>query len=357
MALVNYSNDVPVLVLFNIDPDWSTLEQEEVIKTTFQLNESISSEGHQTVLVPINSPDLDLVLGYYDPSKYIVFNWCEGVPGIEHSEPLVARYLEEHGFTFTGAGSSAIELAQDKCRTKRVFDKAEISTPRWQMCSRPSYLKWNRFPAIVKLAREHCSEGIDRNSVVTTEEELKNQVRKVINKYNQPALVEEFIDGRELHVTLVGNGDLDILPPAEMEFSMFTDEHDRLCTFDSKFIPQSEGYCNIQTILPAPLEKDERNRIQRDCIAAYRAIGCRDYARIDLRIRDGEVFILDVNPNPDISPDTSTILAAELAGYSYGAFGNRIINLAAERHPALMEQAMDEVEYPAGASLTETDIV
>jgi len=158
-------------------------------------------------------------------------------------------------------------------------------------------------------------------------------VRYIIEKYQQPALVEDFIDGRELHVTIWGNGSIAMLPPAEMEFSFFTDEHDRLCTYESKFVPESEQYQKIQTILPAPLNDEERRCVESLCKSTYRVSGCRDYARIDMRFRDGIMYVIDVNPNSDISPDTSTILAAELEGYSYGEFGARIIRLAAKRHP------------------------
>ncbi len=335
MPIDNNFSDLPVLLLFNLDLNWSAQEQDEVFNVTLQLDSAIRSLGYQTTLVPVTDTDLDTLLAQYDPQDYIVFNWCESIPGIPHSEWLVAEYLEQRGFAFTGASSSAIALAQDKFRIKRLLDESGILTPIWKVYQRASNVKWNRFPAIVKASQEHCSEGIDRNAVVLTEEELVNRIVYIREKYRQPALVEDFIDGRELHVSLWENGSIDMLPPAEMEFSSFKDEHDRICSYEAKFVPDSEQYQKINTVLPAPLTEKELRDVEDVCKAAYTAVGCRDYARIDIRIKDGVPYVIDINPNADISPDTSTISAAELTGYSYGEFAGRIINLAARRHPLL----------------------
>jgi len=326
--------EIPILLLFNLDPNWSVQEQSEVLNTTSQLSRALDVAGYQTNLVPVTSSDLGRTLSSFDPLENIVFNWCESLPGIRHSEWLVVDYLERSGFTFTGACSTTIALAQDKCRVKQLLSEAGILTPRWQKYDNASDVDWGRFPAIVKPSREHCSEGIDRNAVVMTEAELKDRISYIIDKFQQPALVEDFIDGRELHISLWGNGNIDMLPPAEMEFSLFEDRRDRLCTYESKFVPGSEQYQKIKTVLPALLGEDELGSIEQVCKAAYTVVGCRDYARIDLRMRDGLLYIIDVNPNSDICPDTSTISAAELAGYTYGEFGGHIACLAAHRHPA-----------------------
>ncbi|MDD5093618.1 MAG: ATP-grasp domain-containing protein [Dehalococcoidia bacterium] len=326
------SPEISVLLLFNLDPDWSAHEREEVLEITAQLEKAISSV-YQTILAPVSNSGLNTIMARYNPLEYVVFNWCESLPGVAHSEWIVPEYLEVRGFAFTGASSETIALAQDKYRMKQLLDESGIPTPRWQIYDHPSPVRWRRFPAIVKPSREHCSEGIDRNAVVMTEGELKDRICYVLEKYKQPALVEDFIDGRELHVSLWGDGTIEMLPPAEMEFSLFTDQHDRICSYESKFVPESEPYQNIKTLLPAPLTEDELRRVEEICKATYMVTGCRDYARVDLRIRDGAFYILDVNPNPDISPDTSTVAAAEIAGYSYGDLGQRFVELAAKRHP------------------------
>jgi D-alanine-D-alanine ligase len=121
--------------------------------------------------------------------------------------------------------------------------------------------------------------------------------------------------------------------PAEMDFSAFDDVRDRLCTYDAKFDATSRHYKDIQLHLPAPLTDAEYQLLETTAIATYRRLGCRDYARLDLRLRDGEFYVLDVNPNADLSSEASLAMAAEVAGYSFGAMRSHIVNLAALRHP------------------------
>jgi len=279
--------DVTVLLLYNLDPSWTAQEKEEVISASSQFGQAISAVGHPTKLAPVLSDDISTVLGPYDPSAHIVFNWCEGVPGIPHSESLVARSLELEGFVFMGASSAALAFCEDKRRIKEILEQSGITTPRWRVYDRPQVDRWDKFPAIVKPVSEHCSEGITRESVVMTEAELIKRIAYVLETYHQSALVEEFIDGREFHVSLWGNGHITMLSPAEMDFSLFSEVQDRLCTYDAKFVPGSVHYEGIRTLLPAPLNEDELQTLEEVCRAAYIAIGCRDYGRIDVRSRKG----------------------------------------------------------------------
>jgi D-alanine-D-alanine ligase len=332
MRASDYSSDIPVLLIYNLDPKWSAQEQAGVIDVTSQVGQALSITGHPTTLVPVTSNDLDSVLSGYNPLEYIIFNWCEGLPGVHDSEAIVVEYLEQHNYTFTGATSATLQLAADKCRVKRLLDEAGILTPSWETYEKSSSINWKNFPAIVKPSREHCSQGIHRNAVVTTEARLKNRIRYIIKRFQHPALVENFINGRELHISLWGDGEIEMLPPAEMEFPPFEDQYDRVCTYESKFVPESKQYKNIKTVLPAPLSENELRDLEQICKAAYLLMECRDYARIDLRMKDGLFYILDINPNADICPDTSTIAAAEMAGYTYKDFLGRLVLLAAQRH-------------------------
>jgi D-alanine-D-alanine ligase len=124
-----------------------------------------------------------------------------------------------------------------------------------------------------------------------------------------------------------------MLPPVEMEFSAFSDVRERLCSWDAKFTPGSRHYTEIRTVAPAPLTTEELRLLEKVSRTAYRAMGIRDYARFDFRLRDGVFYLLDPNPNPDISSDASLALMAELSGHSYGQMGSRLIHLAAKRHP------------------------
>jgi len=326
--------DLPVILLYNLDRSWPPADVDEILNLVQDLATGLSTVGHPTQTICLDDEGLERVMSGCDPARQIVFNWCEEVPGIPRSSALVARKLEELGFTFTGTGSQALQFSQDKPAVKEQLIKHDIPTPCWQVYETVGTLDWDSYPAIVKPAYEHCSFGITREAVVHTREELSKQVTKVLDTFRQPVLVEDFIDGREFHVTVVGNGRLQALPIAEMDFSAIPEDDSRLCTYDSKFAPASSDYQMIQLRLPASLSIEETHDLEKVAIAAYRATKCLDYARLDIRQRNGTFYVLDVNPNADISPDTSLALSAELAGYSYGQFGSLLVNLAAHRHPA-----------------------
>ena len=324
---------IPVVLLYNVDPHWTQAEKEEVINLSTQLGHALIEVGYPIVFVPIADDNIANHLHSFDPSEYVIFNWCESLPGLTHSEWLVAKRLEMLGFTFTGADSEALALAQDKYRVKVLLAQAGIPTPAWRIFHQAEPCEWNSFPAIVKPMNEHCSAGITRDAVVLNSMELENRIPFILDTYNQPAMVEDFIDGREFHVSVWGNEKLTVLPVAEMDFSFFGDIKDRLCTYDSKFIPGSDHYEKIETLLPAPLTHEETMALEKVCCDAYRILGCRDYARLDIRLRDNIFYVLDVNPNADISQDASMAYAAEVAGISYGEMGSLFVRLAASRHP------------------------
>ncbi len=325
--------DIPVLLLYDIDPAWPPEEQQKSAELTESLARAIAGVGHPVEPVLVRDSRLREALRPYNPSAHVVLNWCESLPGVPSSEPHVPRVLEELRFVYTGSDETTLVRAQDKSGIKATLQRAGIPTPRWRVYETPEPGDWSRFPAIVKTSMEHCSEGLSPESVVLTRDELRRRIAWVLDTFGQPALVEDFIDGREFHVSLWGNGVIDLLPPAEMDFSRLTDIHQRLCTYDSKFDPDSPLYQEIGTLLPAPLTESEMASLEEVCRRAYRVAGCRDYARLDVRLRDGVFHVLDINPNADISADASMACAAEVAGYSYGQFASRLIQLAAHRHP------------------------
>ncbi len=335
MSLNNDRNDLPVVLLYNLDRTWAPDEIEYSIHASELLESGLRAQGHLVTPVVIDTQDLVTPLSQYRPDEHIILNWCEGVPGLPNSDAYVAQTLEDLGFAYTGSPPDVLAFSQDKRQVKRVLDQQSIPTPEWRIYDSARRNGWKRFPAIVKPALEHCSFGVTQDAVVFTHQELYDRIAYVIDTFRQPALVEDFIDGREFRVALWGNGVIRMLPPAEMDFSAFDDVHDRLCTYDAKFDSGSAHYNKIQTLLPAPLSQPELETLEQVSIAAYHATGCRDYARLDIRLRDGVFYVLDVNPNADISADASIACMAELAGYSYGAMGSHLVNLAALRHPSL----------------------
>jgi D-alanine-D-alanine ligase len=329
----NCRTSLPVLLLYNLDPAWPPDDVAEAQREVTALEAALGEAGHIVTAVAVQDADLTRHLRGYHPQEFVVFNSCEELPGVAHSEAMVAQVLEMLGFAYTGSPAAVLALSWDKANVNRLLDRHGLPTPRWRVYECAQVDGWDCFPAIVKPAYEHCSLGVTTGAVVLTHSELDRRIAYVLEEFDQPALVEDFVDGREFHVTLWGNGAIQMLPPAEMDFAAFQDIRERVCTYDSKFRPGSPHYENIQVHVPAPLEPEEYRRLERVALATYRACGCRDYARLDLRLRDGTFYVLDVNPNPDISPETSMAEAARLAGHSYHTMIGHLVHLAAQRHP------------------------
>ncbi|MEW6440976.1 MAG: ATP-grasp domain-containing protein [bacterium] len=322
----------PVLLLYNLDPTWDPEEREAVIEESTRLGSALGEVGHSVTLLPVCDIDFHSQLTGIPDGGWVVLNWCESIPGMPRSEAQVAAALESMNLAYTGSASEVLALSEDKHRMKEVLATSGIPTPTWRIYDAPESEKWHCFPAIVKAANGHCSEGLTPESVAMTEEELLLRIEYVLDTFDGPALVEDFIDGREFHVSLWGNRHVQMLPPAEMDFSSFGEARERLCTYDAKFVPDSGHYKGIKTLLPAPLTEREYRKLRKIAVSAYEAIGCRDYGRIDIRLRDGIFYVLDVNPNADIGADASMACAAELRGYSYGEMGSILVQLAARRH-------------------------
>lgn len=334
------TSDLPVIMLYDMDSSWASHEIAEAIGETCRLVAALRRLGHSVTTLPLCDQDLTGLLSKYSPQDYIVFNWCEGFPGVPRSEADVVRAIESMQFVYTGSTADVLMLSRDKRRTKEFLERCKVPTPRWKIFDIDDTSEWTIFPAIVKPAFEHCSMGVTPQSVVLNRAEFLERLAYIFKEFNQAALVEEFIDGREFHVALWGNGVIEMLPPVEMDFSAFSDIHDRLCTYEAKFVPSSISYQGIRSLVPAPLSASEMTQLEQVVRASYQAIGCRDYARIDIRLKDGIFYTLDVNPNADISKDASMGCAAKAAGYSYGAMGSQLVRLAAHRHPVFSEAAL-----------------
>jgi D-alanine-D-alanine ligase len=325
--------DIPLLLLYNVNPAWEPAETALALDAVEKLGDGLRQEGHPVVNVPVNSADLTGALEPFSPHRHLVLNWCEELPGLPRSDAWVVQMLESLKFAYTGSPPNILAFTWDKSAVKALLHRNGIPTPRWRLYSSATEDGWKHFPAIVKPACEHCSIGITTEAVVLDPRELKERITFVQDLFHQPALVEDFIDGREFHVTLWGNGKIAMLPPAEMDFSAFDKVRDRLCTFDSKFTPGSVHFEKIKLRVPALLDESLYARLKETAVRTYREVGCRDYARIDLRLRNGVFYVLDVNPNADISPGTSLVYAAQAAGITYGALGSQLVNFAAQRHP------------------------
>lgn len=223
---------LPILLLHNVDPAWAPADAREALRQAEEMEAALRAQGHSVAAVPVRDPDLASHLRRHDPAEWVVLNNCEELPGVPRSDSQVAETLESMGFAYAGSAPRALALSWDKPHVKRLLDRSGLPTPRWRVYESPEVDGWSCFPAIVKPALEHCSYGVTSEAVVLTPAELRARVAYVLEAFRQPALVEDFIDGRELHVSLWGDGAIEMLPPAEIDFSAFSDLHDHLCTFD-----------------------------------------------------------------------------------------------------------------------------
>lgn len=322
-----------VLVVYNIEKIWDATEITDARNSGRMLYEALRKEGIETFLQELNNHHLETILEKHTPEDTIVFNLCEGLPGIPNSERKVAEIIQGKGFTYTGNVPEVIELSYDKQKTKELLISLGIRVPYGTLLSPEEAVNWTLFPAIVKPSLEHCSLTLTEKSVVFDTDSLREQIKLVNRELNQAAMVEDFIDGREFHVSIWNNGPPEILPLAEMDFSAFSKTSERLCTYESKFIPGSGHYEKIETLIPAPLDECLYKKLENKALATWHGFGCLDYARFDFRLRDDKFYLLDINPNNDISFDTSFALAAGANNYSYGQMAKRIVMMAAERHP------------------------
>jgi D-alanine-D-alanine ligase len=237
--------------------------------------------------------------------------------------------LVELKLPFTGCPPSALDLALDKARTKKLLSEAGINTPRYQILTTSGLKAFNlSFPCLVKPVSEDASHGLSEDSVVANSQELKKQVEKVCAGFGGKALVEEFLDGREFNTVVMGNQRLTVPAVSEIVFTLPPDKP-RILTFASKWDENSLYYINTKAHCPAEITAREKACIIKLAKAAFRATGCRGYARVDFREgHPGEFFVLEVNPNPDITPGAGASLQIAAAGLSYNQFIDRVLHMA-----------------------------
>lgn len=206
-----------------------------------------------------------------------------------------------------------------------------IRTPRYSFIkslNKPFRLNL-KYPLIVKPALEDASAGIEEESVVYNLEALKKRVKYVLEYFAQPALVEEFIVGRELNVAVFGDTELEVLPISEIDFSRLPENFHPIVSFQAKWDPYHVAYHKTIPKCPAPLSKKIQKEAEEIALKAVKAVGCRDYARVDMRLSsDKKLYVLEVNPNPDLQEDAGFMRSAKAAGYSYSLTLKMIVDFA-----------------------------
>lgn len=265
----------------------------------------------------------------------IALNLTEAFGGGNTNETLVPEMLEALEIPFTGASTHNMHLTLDKEKTKLVLAYYGIPMPKHQISRRPEdkLTSMLKFPVIVKPIREEASIGIYHDSVVSSQEQLRAKVKTILENYRQPALVEEFIEGGEISVGMIGNApDLTIFPPLEFIFPEAKSPLEQIRSYEYKWGGRKEQ------MIRASLPKRVVRKLEKYTRIAYEATECRDYARMDYRVDGvGNPYLLEVNYNPGIGPNNHGLnntltMMASLVGLSFDDFVERIVLIAAKRY-------------------------
>lgn len=261
----------------------------------------------------------------------LVFNLFEGFPESPKTEALIADTLESRGLPFTGCSGQALALALDKARTKSLLTESGINTPAFQSLG-PKTLPSFRlsFPCIVKPVGEDASHGLTEDSVVHNRAALTAQVTRVSQLYGGKALVEEFIDGREFNITVLGGRKPIALPVSEIVFSL-PPGLPSILTYAAKWEESSPYFEGTEAVCPADIDNGLREEIGDTALRVFRLLCGSGYARVDFRMDSKrKLYVLEVNPNPDISPGTGAARQAKAAGMTHAQFVEKLVELAQE---------------------------
>ena len=261
----------------------------------------------------------------------LFFNLVESYAGDDSKEMHVAAYLDLLGRPYTGAGPQAMYLAGDKALAKKIFEFHGVRTPFFAAVDRGTLEHSDdiKFPLIVKPTSEDASIGIDKDSVVESVKELMQRIQYVQEEFDSPALIEEYIEGREIYGAILGNEDPEVLPLVELDLSGLPAGMPRVAGTEVKWDKDSEAYKSTKSAPVEDLDDETTELLSQAALAAYRALKLRDYARIDMRLTSkGEVYVIEANPNPWLSSNSEFYMAAKKSGRSYAAMISEIVDLA-----------------------------
>lgn len=301
------------------------LADREVYETAAVVQSALEQSGHEVDRIAIDPRHLDGLEGYD-----WIFNLAESTSVFPFAEVEVARWMENLGVPFTGSSSETLRICMDKAKTKDRVINAGIQTPAWQVIYPRERIKLELpFPLFVKPVHEDGSVGIFADSFVRDSVELERKVREIHQVYRQPALVEEYIEGRDITASILGNdGDMIVLQLSE---TVYPKEYKgpKILTYEAKWLPDSEAYHITSIQRPPELKDGLWETIEDIAMRVYRMVGCQDYAQVDFRLREDTPYFLEINPNPCINPNGSGFVrAGKEKGYSYERLIHKIFDLS-----------------------------
>ncbi len=304
-----------------------------------QIAGALEHAGHETSFQVVMSDVVALATALRAAEPALVVNLAESFDGKSALESNVAALLNLLDLRYTGSSPAGLMLAGDKALSKKVLSFHGVRSPQFATVHRGD-VEWAgdlAFPLIVKPPQEDASIGITGASVVHNVQELLAQMSEVQGQFHQPPLIEEFIDGREFYVGVIGNADARALPPLEMDFTGFPADRPKIASWAAKWGEEGEGdgaeYAGTRTIMPEDLTPELDELLRKTALDAFHALRLRDYARVDMRATaSGEVYVIEVNPNCYLEASGEFARAAAADGLPYDALIGRLIELASARY-------------------------
>ena len=333
-----------VLVLYNSDYDFqygvqpgdNAPDRSEVARSAHDVTKAINDFGITATVQPVHGHDLDsCVTAVRKTQPDLVFNLTESLAQDSRNEIVFPAILDMLGIAYTGSPALSLGLCLHKPKAKDILRSRGVPTPASCTIERPRDVAGVDlpFPLFVKLAREDASVGIRNDNVVHDKRSLVRRVKALLEEFQQPVLIERYIEGREVYVTLLGNERPQVLPFHEIDFSQMPPNLPRIVSYAAKWDESSEEYKGTTPVPAKQMGRPLRGMLERAAVAAFRALEMRDYGRVDFRVsEDGIPYVIDVNPNCDISPGAGVARAAKAAGLTYPQLIGRICEIAWERH-------------------------
>jgi D-alanine-D-alanine ligase len=322
-----------ITVLTYLDSeDENSKEYDEVVP---QVARTLRRLGHRVSILGVHGDVNRLIAGLKRRRPDLVFNLMEMFGDNVFGDIPVTGLLDLLGLRYTGSGPGELYLSQDKGLTKKLLAFEEILYPRFAVFSRDTAFETGgnlRMPLFVKPLRSDASLGIGGKSLVHDAVALMERVTAIRKELNDSALAEEFIDGREFYVGVLGNIQAKALPPVEIDFTGFPDGVPKVMDSKAKWDERSKEYKGTKSVM-AQLPDELRARLQKVAVDAYRALRVRDYGRVDIRLTDtGEIYVLEVNASCYLEKGSEFAMSAAAAGLDYPRLIEQVVNLALERY-------------------------
>jgi D-alanine-D-alanine ligase len=301
-----------------------------------QVNDALQAAGHDTTLVTVHDDVSRLVEEVRDSKPDLVFNLLESFGAeVIGGQMGVAGLLDLLQVPYTGGGPGELYLQEDKALSKRLLAYERVLYPNYATFAPRADFETDgrlRMPLFVKPVRMDASLGINEKSLVHDTQQLMERVLEIHKQFGDAALAEEYIEGREFYVGVLGNEEPIAFPPVEMDFSGLPEGSLPVMDNEAKFDESSERYHGTKAVVPK-LERELTARLKKTALDAYRALRVRDYGRIDMRLAgSGEIYVIEVNANCYLERSSEFVLAAETHGIEYVDLVNRIVDLALERY-------------------------